>query len=76
MIDKGVYRDVYNLHAECLECLNEPDFWDSVFWPKVNGLSEKHRGDTFYMDMIIAVFGDLERRWKDEQQSEGQRRGA
>ena len=76
MIDKGVYRDVYNLHAECLECLNAPDFWDSVFWPKVDTLVEKHGNNLFLMDMVIAVHGEVERRWKHEQQSEGLRCGA
>lgn len=76
-MDKTIYRDIYNLHAECLSRLNEPDFWDSVFWPKVDTLTEKHNHNVFFMEMVIAVHGELERRWKKrEQQSEGQRRGA
>lgn len=76
-MDNSIYRDVYNLHAECLDRLNEPDFWDSVFWPKVDALTEKHNHNVFFMEMVIAVHGELERRWrKREQQSEGQRRGA
>lgn len=76
-MDKSIYRDVYNLHAECLSQLNEPDFWDSVFWQKVDALTEKHNQNVFFMEMVIAVHGELERRWrKREQQSEGQRRGA
>ena len=62
MPDKSVYRDVYNIHSECLKRLNEPDFWDRVFWPKVDTLTEKH--NMFFMEMVIAVHGELERVWR------------
>lgn len=65
-MNNAVYRDVYNLHAECLERLNEPDFWDAVFWPKADALAGKHRRDVFFIDMMLAVHGDLERRQRHE----------
>ena len=63
-MDNSIYRDVYNLHAECLDRLNEPDFWGSVFWPKVYALTEKHNHNVFFMEMVIAVHGELERVWR------------
>ena len=63
-MDKTTYRDIFNLHAECLSRLNEPDFWDSVFWPKVEALAAKHQDDQFFAEMLATVFCEIERRWK------------
>lgn len=63
-IDKGVYRDVFNLHAESLPRLGDPRFWDDVFWPRADALVEKHRHDVFFIEMMLAVHGELERRQK------------
>lgn len=64
MPDKSVYRDVYNIHSECLKRLNEPDFWDRVFWPMVKPLAAKHQDDVFFAEMLATVFCEIERRWK------------
>lgn len=63
-MNNAIYRDVYNLHAECLARLNEPNFWNAVFWPKVEALTEKHRRDAFFMEMVLAVHGELERLYR------------
>ncbi len=60
-MDNRIYRDVYNLHAECLDRLNEPDFWDSVFWPKAEALFEKHKHNLFLMGMVLEVHAEVER---------------
>lgn len=62
---KSIYRDVFNLHAESLGKLSDPRFWDDFFWPRVDALAEKHRHDVFFIDMILAVHGELERRQKN-----------
>ena len=69
-MDNSIYRDVYNLHADCMGQLNEPDFWDSIFWPKVDILTEKHNHDVFFMQMVIAVHDELERRWRKQNRRE------
>lgn len=66
-MDNELYRDVYNMHAECLGLLNEPDFWDSVFWPRADKLTEKHNHNVFFMEMVIAVHGELERQLRKQQ---------
>lgn len=63
-IDKSVYRDVYDLHAEMLEKLGAPDFWDAVYWPRADALMQKHEHDVFFLEMMLALHGELERRWK------------
>ena len=65
MIDKTVYRDVYDLHAEMLGKLGAPDFWDSIYWPRADALMRKHKGDLFFLDLMISLHGELERRWKE-----------
>jgi len=66
-MDNSIYRDVYNLHSECLVRLNESDYWNIVFWPKAEALTEKHHHNVFLMEMIIAVHGELERQWRKQQ---------
>lgn len=65
MPSKSIYRDVFNLHSDCIPLLNEPDFWDSVFYPKIEAMTEQYDNDPFLIDMLVAVHGDLERRYKE-----------
>ena len=66
-MDNSIYRDVYNLHAECLDRVNEPDFWDLVFWPQADALAEKHKHSIFFIEMMLAVHGELERECRRKQ---------
>lgn len=63
-VNRSVYRDVFNLHAESLSRLGDPRFWDNFFWPNADALTEKHRHDVFFIEMMLAVHGELERRQK------------
>lgn len=65
MPSKSIYRDIYNLHADCIPRLREPDFWDSVFYPKIEAMTERYNNAPFLIDMLVAVHGDLERRYKE-----------
>lgn len=64
-MNKGIYRDVFNLHAECMPRLNEPDFWDSIFYPKIEAMTKQYDNDPLLIDLLVAVHGDLERRYKE-----------
>jgi hypothetical protein len=63
-MDKTIYRDVFDLHADSLKRLDEPDFWDNVFWPAADALAEKHQHNVFFIEMMLAVHGELERVWR------------
>lgn len=60
-MDNALYRDIYNLHAERLEALEhgEPDFW-ATSHAKFKAMAEKYDNDVFCLNMLTAVFIDLE----------------
>ena len=61
MINKGVWRDVFDLYAEGLNRLVDADFWGKFFWPRADALSAKYKQNTFCIDMLIAIHSELER---------------
>ena len=64
MLDKSIWRDVYNLHAECERKIDSPTLWDSVFWPQVYMILGKHPNNPFCMGILLEVHAELERTLK------------
>ena len=55
------YGDVFAFHKERARCLCN----DEVFWAatarKMTELSQKYVGDPFVSELLVAVYGELER---------------
>lgn len=69
IIDKTIYRDVFNFHAERLEALDKcPEKGLNAYWDHtcntMMGIAAKHNNDLFCVEMLVAVHADLERRYQ------------
>ena len=64
MLDKAIWRDVYNLHAECEQSISNPALWDSIFWPNAYSLLAKHHNSPFCMGLLLEVHAEVERTQK------------
>lgn len=60
-INRGVWRDAYDLYAGGFNRLGEPDLWDGFFWPRAEAICAKHEKNQFCIEMLIAVHSELER---------------
>ena len=69
IIDKTIYRDVFNFHEERLAALEKcPDSALDAFWDRTNDtmieISGRHNRNLFCVEMLVAVHADLERRYQ------------
>lgn len=61
MIDKGIWRDIYNFYEDRLQALQGADFWPAT-WTKAEAIAARHGGqDSFCADLLLAVQIELER---------------
>lgn len=60
MVDKEIYRACFDFHAERLQALTEPDFWDKTD-RKTAELERRFGKEGFCSDFLLAIRIELQR---------------
>ena len=67
----GIYRAVYDLHKRYMPCPVTMEQWEAAA-RDFGETSSKYSNDQFAIDMLIAVYSELERQWETMHRKEGQ----